>query len=282
MNNRLEVSESDALTISASDIWNIGTLCNNGNIEGEGVIGLNWSDAIEGSAAESVLVTIEEINIPSLDVIVTPFQTSIRVKVNDIGADIYETGIDGGTSKILDEDNLEYRFRELSPGIEYNVWVVASNSRGNAIEANFDAIALDSETAFYKIVSQVFNQPMPTRGQNCVFLARITDIESGEPIDTGLIRSIYVSAYRLIKNTVGIGRVTIEHFENVEVDPDAVSDSLKNGNAWTRDSIGYNFFHSPIQIEQYLFADPGSYQVEYEIRLNEGNPIKLCYDVYVY
>lgn len=273
------IGTGDYIVMPKGDHFSVGSLENHGSASGEGTIGLNWASPIEGNA-ESVTCPIVEENIP--DWSVTPFmgEDYIWIEYTENGARLYSASMDGNSALINLPGESVFLFEGLERKSAHRFNLAATNSREHSILREYN-ITLFAAPTMYRVITQTFEQADRNREQNSAFLARITDVITGAPLVTSDVESIRLNGFRLIKNVSGIGRVVVNGFEDISVDASAVYSAFVRNDFWTRDSGGYNFFHAPDQVAQYLLPVPGSYQVEYEIRLKEGNPISICYDVFV-
>lgn len=277
--NFLSVSENDILTIAETDYFSVGTLLNTGEIGGLGTIGLDWSEPIQGDS-DGVTVSIAEENIPDLLAEITASTRSITVFCFDIGAETYYSTLDEEPeTELSDERTVVYR--GLEPSSVHSVELRAVNSRSDEITRSFE-ITLDAVFGVYDVSQEVYTQPEQTHRSNAVFLARLVDKDSGLPLTASDVQSIRLRAWKFKRNTNGISRESVDGFENIDVPVDAVLMEMESSDYWTIDSGKVNFIHIPDQRNYPLFPTPGSYLLEYEILLKDGNPINLHYEIYVY
>lgn len=276
----LKIGENDRLKLGTGDHFSVGSLDNEGEVSGEGTLGLDWSKPIEGDT-ESVTCPVIEENEPELEAKPTVSVRSVKVTVKDVGAESYTAALDDGEPEEVPKDTLQKKFTGLAPRSSHSIHLAATNSRDASIYSTLN-VTLAKMPTLYKVVQEIFVQKANTRGQNCAFMARIVDAVTGEPLPPETVESITLSAYRLVKNTDGKGREPVEGFTDIPVELDSLYPDLIEEVIWTRDSGGFNFFHVPDQIAEYLLPVAGAYQVEYEIRLRNENPVKLCYEIFVY
>ncbi len=276
----LKIGENDRLKLGTGDHFSVGSLDNEGEVSGEGTLGLDWSEPIEGDA-ESVTCPVIEENEPELEAKPTVSVRSVKVTVKDVGAESYTVALDDGEPEELPKDTLQKKFTGLAPRSSHSIHLAATNSRDASIYSTLN-VTLAKMPTLYKVVQEIFVQKANTRSQNCAFMARIVDAVTGEPLPPETVESITLNGYRLIKNTDGKGREPVEGFTGIPVELDSLYPDLIEEVIWTRDSGGFNFFHVPDQIVEYLLPVAGAYQVEYEIRLRNENPVKLCYEIFVY
>lgn len=275
---RLYISPDSKLEMAEGDHLSCGSLHNEGEVSGEGSLGLDWTEPIEGDS-EGVTCPIVEENTPSLEVSGKTTATTIEVSCEDIGAETYYSALDGKPKEEMPE-NLVKEYTGLEPYSRHYVHITAENSRGSLI-TGFYTFTTGSGAAIYKVVQDVFTQQgAGLHGQNCAFMARILNYENLVPIRASQIESITMNVYRLIRNVDGVAREEIKGMVGVSVGTGAIYDEIRQSPLWTRDSGGYNFFHVPNQRGGYLFPEPGAYQVEYEIIFVTENPIKLVYELY--
>ena len=276
----LKIGENDRLKLGTGDHFSVGSLDNEGEVSGEGTLGLDWSEPIEGDA-ESVTCPVIEENVPELEAKPTVSVRSVKITVKDVGAESYTAALDDGEPEELPKETLQKKFAGLAPRSSHSIHLAATNSRDASIH-NTVNVTLAKIPLLYKVVQEIFVQKANTRGQNCAFMARIVDAVTGEPLPPETVESITLSGYRLIKNTGGKGREPVEGFTGIPVELDSLYPDLNVEAFWTRDRGGFNFLHVPDQIAEYLLPVAGAYQVEYELRLRNENPVKLCYEVFVY
>ena len=276
----LIIGYDDNLVIPSGDHFSVGTLENHGSATGAGTLGLDWTEPITGDSAAVECPVVEE-NIPAWSAVPFVGTDFIRIEYSEIGASVYSASLDGGSPVLHPPGHTEFLFSGLDPQSDYVVTLAATNSRDNSITREF-YITLFASPNMYRVITQTFEQADRNREQNCAFLARITDVLTDAPLSPADVDSITLNAFRLVKNVKGRGRVPVSGFTDIPVDSSAVCSAFVQNSFWTRDNYGYNFFHAPEQVIKYLLPVPGSYQIEYEIRLTEGNPIKICYEMLVY
>ena len=276
----LKIGENDRLKLGTGDHFSVGSLDNEGEVSGEGTLGLDWNEPIEGDAASVTCPVIEE-NEPELEAKPIVSVRSVKITVKDVGAESYTAALNDGEPEEVPKDTLQKKFTGLAPRSSHLIHLTATNSRDASIYSTLN-VTLAKMPMLYKVIQEIFVQKTNTRGQNCAFMARIVDAVTGEPLPPETVESITLNGYRLIKNTDGKGREPVEGFTGIPVELDSLYPDLIEEVIWTRDSGGFNFFHVPDQIAEYLLPVAGAYQVEYEIRLRNENPVKLCYEIFVY
>ena len=276
----LKIGENDRLNIGPGDHFSVGSLDNEGQVDGEGTLGLDWSEPIQGTAEDVTCPVIEE-NVPEVGVTGELTARSLKISCDDIGAETYYAALDGRPKEVLPADRTRL-YGNLEPHSTHYVNVSAENSRGSVISAFYTYTLPSLSATLYRVVQDIYaQQEHGTRGQNCAFMARILDTVNGVWLTADQLESITMNIYRLVRNVRGIGRKAVEGMTGVPVGLDAVSDEIQQNGFWTRDSGGYNFFHVPNQRERYMFPEAGAYQVEYEMIFKTGNPLKLVYELYV-
>lgn len=274
---KLLISEDTRLEIGEGCHWSCGSIQNEGYVYGEGTLGLDWSEPIIGY---EVYCSIVEENIPEVTAKIVSNGAGVKTDIKDIGGSYYDVTLDEGERHRLSESEGTIKVFQTSGEVEDHIVTVgATNSREYRIEQNFTT-GIVVIPCVWRVTKDVISGSPGGRGQIMGFMARIQEIETQAYLWQQDVQEITMKAFRLVKNTFGIGREPVEGFENNVVDIESIQDIEvgKESRFWTRDKKGFNFMDVPDQILNYLAEKPGAYQVEYEIRLKSNNPIKICYD----
>lgn len=280
--NYLTIAEGDSLTIASGDHISVGGGASvSGTIDGDGTLGLNWTGFTSEETQENISAQIVEENIPSLVIQEEVSSRTLIVSVEDIGAESYTISLDDETPVDVPLDTLEVKFNGLEPSSVHSVRLTATNSRGESITDTW-SITMDVAFTVYDVDQSYYAQPNKTYRQNAVFMARLINKENNSVLTEPEVESITLRVWKYKKNIFGDGLKAVHGHIETPIPTDAVLMELEQSPLWTVDNGGINFLHVPNQTEQPIFPEPGSYLVEYEIRLKKGNPINLHYDVYVY
>lgn len=276
----LKIGENDRLNIGPGDHFSVGSLNNEGQVDGDGTLGLDWEEPIQGTPEEVTCPVVEE-NVPEIGVTEELTSRSLKIRCDDIGAETYYAALDGKPKEALPADRTR-QYTNLEPRSTHYVNVSAENSRGSVISAFYTYTLPALSATLYRVVQDIYaQQEHGTRGQNCAFMARILDTVNNVYLTADQLESVTMNIYRLVRNVSGIGRESVEGMTDIPVSLDAVYDEIQQNGFWTRDNGGYNFFHVPNQREHYMFPVAGAYQVEYEMIFKTGNPLKMVYELYV-
>lgn len=280
--NFLTIAEGDSLTIAGGDHFSVGGGASvSGSIDGDGTLGLNWTGFTSEETQENISAQIVEENIPSLVIQEDVSSRTLIVSVKDIGAESYTISLDDETPVDVPLDTLEVKFNGLEPSTTHSVRLTATNSRGNVLSDTWQ-ITLGAFFTVYEVTQDAYAQPNQTHGENAVFMARLIDKETGTPLGPNDVESITLRAWKYRRDTNGDSRDDVQGFTNVDVPTDTVLAGLEDSDFWTVDAGKINFINVPDQRQNRLFPTPGAYLIEYEIRLTNGNPINLHYEIVVY
>lgn len=280
--NFLTIAEGDSLTIESGDHFSVGGGASvSGSIDGDGTLGLNWTGFTSDETQENISAQIVEENIPSLAIETEVSSRTLIVSVEDIGAESYYVSLDDETPVEVPLDTLVVRFNGLEPSSVHTLRLNADNSRGDILTDTWQ-ITLGAFFTVYEATQDSYAQPNQTHGENAVFMARLIDKETGTPLGPNDVESITLRAWKYRRNETGASKDSVPGFSDIEVPTDTVLAGLSASDFWTVDEGKINFIHVPDQRQERLFPTPGAYLVEYEIRLANGNPIFLHYDILVY
>lgn len=280
--NYLTIAEGDSLTIESGDHFSVGGGASvSGSIDGEGTLGLNWTGFTSDETQENISAQIVEENIPSLAIETEVSSRTLIVSVEDIGAESYLISVDDEPPVDVPLDTLDVKINGLEPSTTYTLRLNAENSRGDIITDTWQ-ITLGAFFTVYETAQDSYAQPNQTHGENAVFMARLIDKETGIPLSPNDVESITFNAWKYRRNETGASKDSVPGFSDIEVPTDTVLAALENSDFWTVDEGKINFIHVPDQRGNRLFPTPGEYLVEYEIRLKNGNPINLHYELVVY
>lgn len=111
-------------------------------------------------------------------------------------------------------------------------------------------------------------------GQTPVFLARITNVETGVPLSPLEVES---ATYTVEQTSSAYGRnatgAAVEYHTDGEIPGTAFLEAPICVPPWDVDEIGYNFKFSPNTREYPAFEHPGEYSVRFRVVPTVGNPI---------
>ena len=113
-------------------------------------------------------------------------------------------------------------------------------------------------------------------GQAITILARIYDaFDHNEALlnDGNNVVSASYTCYYKANGIFGDELEPVQGHVDVDVPIDSVLEALQTSDAWTIDSVGYNFVYTPNTREYPLFAKKGEYQIKVVVNLATGNPI---------
>ncbi len=113
-----------------------------------------------------------------------------------------------------------------------------------------------------------------------VLRARVEKSETSEPLTSAEVDSISYTCYKRSVVWGKESRSPVEGHENVSVPVNTVFDELVTNDAqWTKDQTGYNWKFEPDTTTNPIFPTPGKYTILVTIKMNEGNPAPIYFEI---
>lgn len=142
------------------------------------------------------------------------------------------------------------------------------------------AVAVQTDATWKITTDWIMASEYCRAGEAIVLRARIEKSETSEPLTASEVASISYTCYKKSVVWGKESRTAVEGHENVSVPVNTVFDSLVTNDAlWTKDQTGYNWKYEPDTTAKPIFPTPGKYTILVTIRMNEGNPAPIYFEV---
>ena len=279
----LVLESSDRLLLETGDRFPVGALDNDGAAGGTGVLGLWWSRAVGGAAPERVTCPVEELEPPAPEFSAEVTAAAIIVRGSAPGAvrlAVSDLGRGGRPAETDIADTGEIAVPLESGRTEYRLRAAVRNSRGAEL-----AEELTVGTPGTAVRLRAVKDPPPLKffspDERISFAARLTLCPGGRLPRRDEVESCRCAAYRLVKNSRGVGRVPCNtpFGAGAELPVSVVSDTLSAAPPWRRDRAGGNFLYAPDLPVAELCGGPGFYDVVFTVRLKSGGSVSFEFSV---